>query len=231
MKITITYPESWAEIKLKDYLEYYKLIKPYEGTDEFGKKHLELAAQHFCKVPAEYLYKLPAATFNKVDEYVSKLFSDANKVSLVTTFEVENTKYGFIPNLDDMSYGEYLDLVSYTSNKDMWTFMPIIMSILYRPVVNNVGKLYTIEPYDGTKDARIELFKHVLTMDVVFGAMSFFLDLQKDLLTGILTYSVENLKGMTDIQTLAALEDSQKNGLDTIQLQSLLTRISQNLTT
>jgi hypothetical protein len=231
MKLTITYPESWAEIKLKDYLEYYKLIKPYENTDDFGKKHLELAAQYFCKVPAEYLYNLPAATFNKVDEYVSKLFSDTNKVSLITTFEVENTKYGFIPNLDDMAYGEYLDLISYTSNKDMWTFMPIIMSILYRPVVNNVGKLYTIEPYNGTKDDRIEMFKHILTMDVVFGATSFFLDLQKDLLTGILTYSVENLKGMTDIQTLAALEDSQKNGLDIIQLQSLLTKISQNLTT
>jgi hypothetical protein len=228
MKLTITYPESWTEIKLKDYLEYYKLIKPYESTDEFGRKHLELAAQYFCKVPAEYLYKLPAATFNKVDEYVSKLFSDANKVSLVTTFEVENTKYGFIPNLDDMAYGEYLDLISYTSNKDMWTFMPIIMSILYRPVVNNVGKLYTIEPYNGTKDDRIEMFKHILTMDVVFGAMSFFLDLQKDLLTGILTYSVENLKDLEEPQILAALQDSQKNGMDITQLQSLLTTISQN---
>jgi hypothetical protein len=230
MKLTITYPETWEEIKLKDYLEYYKLIKPYEGTDEFGKKHLELAAQYFCKVPVEYLYKLPAATFNKVDEYVSKLFSSINKMPLVTTFEVENTKYGFIPNLDDMAYGEYLDLISYTSSKEMWSYMPIIMSILYRPVVNNVGKLYTIEPYNGTKDARIEMFKHILTMDVIFGAISFFLDLQKDLLTGTLTYSVENLKGLTDLETLAALEDLQANGVDTIQLQSLLTRISQNLT-
>jgi hypothetical protein len=230
MKLTITYPESWADIKLKDYLEYYKLIKPYEGTDEFGKKHLELAAQYFCKVPAEYLYKLPAVTFNKVDEYVSELFSSINKMPLVTTFEVENTKYGFIPNLDDMVYGEYLDLISYTSSKEMWSYMSIIMSILYRPVVHNVGKLYAIEPYNGTKDARIEMFKHILTMDVVFGAMSFFLDLQKDLLTGTLTYSVENLKGLTDQETLAALEDLQVNGVDTIQLQSLLTRISQNLT-
>jgi len=230
MKLTITYPESWAEIKLKDYLEYYKLIKPYEGTDEFGKKHLELAAQYFCKVPAEYLYKLPAATFDKVDKYVGELFSSINKMPLVTTFEVENTKYGFIPNLDNMAYGEYLDLVSYTSSKEMWSYMPIVMSILYRPVVNNVGKLYTIESYDGTKDARIEMFKHILTMDVVFGAMSFFLDLQRDLSTGILAYSVESLKGLTDLETSLALEDLQASGTDSTQLQSLLTRISQNLT-
>jgi len=129
-----------------------------------------------------------------------------------------------------MAYGEYLDLVSYTSSKEMWSYMPIVMSILYRPVVNNVGKLYTIESYDGTKDARIEMFKHILTMDVVFGAMSFFLDLQRDLSTGILAYSVESLKGLTDLETSLALEDLQASGTDTTQLQSLLTRISQNLT-
>jgi len=230
MKLTITYPESWAEIKLKDYLEYYKLIKPYEGTDEFGKKHLELAAQYFCKVPAEYLYKLPAATFDKVDKYVGELFSSINKMPLVTTFEVENTKYGFIPNLDNMAYGEYLDLVSYTSNKDMWSYMPIIMSILYRPITQHVGKLYTIEPYDGTKDERIELFKHVLTMDVVFGATAFFLNLQRDLRTGILTYTQTLMTENKDPRILAVLEDLEKNGVDITQLQSFLTTTSQNLT-
>ncbi len=230
MKLTITYPESWAEITLPQYLEYYKYVKPYEGTEEYNNKVLQSAALHFCKVPAEYLYKLPEKTFDKVSECINTLFSNISKHPLVTTFNVENTKYGFIPNLDDMSYGEYLDLVSYTSDKNMWSHMPIVMSILYRPVINNVGKLYTIEPYNGTKDDRIEMFKHILTMDVVFGAIAFFLNLQKDLVTGILTYSIENLKNLKDPEILAALEDSQKNGTDITQLQSYLTMISQNLT-
>jgi hypothetical protein len=228
MKLTITYPESWAEITLPQYLEYYKYVKPYEGTDEYSTKALQSAALHFCKVPAEYLYKLPEKTFDKVSECITTLFDSIPEQPLVTMFTVDNTKYGFIPELDNMSYGEYLDLVSYTSNKDMWTYMPIIMSILYRPIIHNVGKSYTIESYSGTVDARIELFKHVIRMDVVFGAISFFLNLQKDLAIGILTYSIENLKSLNEPQILAALEDFQVNGMDITQLQSLLTTISRS---
>jgi hypothetical protein len=135
-----------------------------------------------------------------------------------------------MPEIDNMTYGEYLDLVSYTSSKDMWSFMPIIMSILYRPITQRVGKLYTIEPYDGTKDERIELFKHVLTMDVVFGATAFFLNLQKDLRTGILTYTQTLMTESKDPRILAALEDLEKSGVDITQLRSFLTTTSQNLT-
>jgi hypothetical protein len=60
-------------------------------------------------------------------------------------------------------------------------------------------------------------------MDVVFGAISFFLDLQIDLLNSTLLYSVETLKKSTDPQVLAVLEDLEKNGTDITQLQSLLT--------
>ena len=228
MKLTITYPESWAEITLPQYLEYYKYVKPYEGTDEFGHKSLQSAALHFCKVPAEYLYKLPEKTFDKVAKCLQGLFNDVDKKPLVREFSVDDTTYGFMPEIDNMTYGEYLDLVSYTSSKEMWSFMPIIMSILYRPITQRVGKLYTIEPYNGTKDSRIELFKHVLRMDVVFGAVAFFLNLQKDLRTGILTYTQTLMTESKDPRILAALEDLQKNGVDTTQLQSFLTTISQN---
>ena len=53
MQITITYPESWAEIKYSDYLKFYKQIKPYEQTDQYETKSLEAAAVYFCKVPTE----------------------------------------------------------------------------------------------------------------------------------------------------------------------------------
>lgn len=228
MKIKITYPESWAEISLPQYLEYYKYVKPYEGTEEFGHKSLQSAALHFCKVPAEYLYKLPEKTFDKVAKCLEHLFVDLDKKPLVREFSVDDTTYGFMPEIDNMTYGEYLDLVSYTSNKEMWSYMPIIMSILYRPIIQRVGKLYTIEPYNGTKDSRIELFKHVLTMDVVFGATAFFLNLQKELRTGILTYTQTLMKESKDPRILTALEDLQKNGVDITQLQSFLTTISQN---
>lgn len=226
MKIEVIYPESWADVKYSQYSKYYKVIKPYINTDEFEKKSVEAAALHFCNVPAEALYNLPQDVFDKIVTAISNLIS-TDKQPLVQTFEVENTKYGFIPSLDEIAYGEYLDLVNYF--KETWENIPIIMSILYRPVTKELGKQYTVESYTGTNDARIEMFKHVLTMDIVFGATAFFLDLQKDLLSGTLTYLTKSLKKMKDPKVLAALEDLQKSGVDTIQWLSLLKMMLQNL--
>lgn len=229
MKITITYPDSWADIKYSQYIQYYKAIKPYEGTDEFARVHLESAALYFYKVPADLLYKLPEATFNKISEHLKVLFDSILQTPLSNQFTVDNTTYGFIPKLDEMSYGEYLDLISY-SEKNIWDNIPLVFNILYRPIKYSLGKQYTIEPYAGTNDDRVELFKHVLTMDVVFGATAFFLNLQMDLMTGTLAYSMQILQNQTDPKILALLEDLQKSGVDITQLPSLLTMTSPSLT-
>jgi hypothetical protein len=226
MKITITYPESWADIRLSKYLEFYRQLKPYEQTETYSKKLVELGAYHFCNVNPDVLYKLPKATLDKIEETIIK-FTNTNQAPLVKTFTVDNTEYGFLPNIEEMSYGEYLDLTEYF--KKMWDYMPIIMSILYRPVVKQLGKSYTIETYNGTSEERIEFFKHILTMDVVFGAISFFLDLQKDLLIGTQIYLKDLLNKVTQngshLQTVL-----EQNGVDTIQLQFLQEMISSNLT-
>jgi hypothetical protein len=229
MKITITYPDSWAEVKLSQYLEYNRHIKPWIQSEEYAEKSVQSALLHFCKVPAEYINKLPKTVADKASIKLGELFTDINKKPLVTEFTVGDTVYGFIPSLDDMTYGEYLDLVAYTK-KDLWDNILTVMAILYRPIKQRVGKLYTIEPYSGTQEARLELFKHVLTMDVVFGAISFFLGLQKDLLTGILTYSMEEMKKIKDPKVLAALQDLNVSGADITQLQSYLTKTLQDLT-
>ncbi len=217
MKITITYPESWAQISYKDYMQYYNTVKPYDGTEQMARKNLEAGALYFCKVPAEYLYKLPNETFAKIEQTLTDLFSVSTKIPLSNQFEIFDTTYGFVPNLDNISYGEYLDLVSYTS-KDLWENIPIVMSILYRPVKLQLGKNYTIQPYTGTDNDTIEMFREKLNMEVVFGATSFFLSLYQDLLTGILHYSKKILKQKGDKKTLALLQDLEKSGLDITQL-------------
>ena len=226
-EITVKYPDSWKDITYKQYMQYYKMLKPYEGTDTYEKKNLELAALHFCDIPVELLYNLPKETFDKAVASIANLVQ-SNKQPLVKTFEVLNVKYGFVPALDEMSYGEYLDLTEYF--KDPTEYAPIIMSIVYRPITKEISNMYEIEPYSGTSDPKIELFKHVLTMDVVFGAISFFLDLQKDLMNATLTYSMQILKTMKDPKALTVLQDLQKSGVDTIQLLSLLKMMLQNLT-
>ena len=109
-----------------------------------------------------------------------KLFEQGEKMSLVKHFVVGSTKFGFIPSLDEMSYGEYLDLSTYS--KDLWPNAPTVMSILYRPVTKELDGKYEIQPYSGTNEDMETLFKSALTMDIVWGAIGFFTILSKDLL-------------------------------------------------
>jgi hypothetical protein len=227
MKITITYPESWAEIKLVDYLRFYHDVKDYVGKEDYMTEALESASHHFFKVPKDLLYQIPQATFNKISTRVFELINQSVDHPLMLSFTLGDTEYGFIPKLDEMSYGEYLDLVSYS--KDMWNNMPTILSILYRPITKRKGLEYQIKPYSGTNQDTVDMFEELITMDAVFGATSFFLGLQTDLLNATLTYSMEMLVKDQTPETLAALETLKKNGVDITQLQSFLTMTSQNL--
>lgn len=228
MSEKIKCPTSWNDIKLSQYLKFYKLVKPYEGTDEYAEKTLLNALFVFANVNADDYLNQSQTVILDLQQKISKLIGESNDIPVVKSFTLEDTEYGFIPSFDDMSYGEYLDLVSY-SQKNMWDNMPIIMSILYRPINNKSLGMYSIEPYKGTTDDQIEIFKHALSMDIVFGALSFFLRLQEDLMTGTLTYLIQTLSKMKDPAISVVLEDLQKNGAGITQLQYLQTMISQNL--
>jgi hypothetical protein len=104
------------------------------------------------------------------------------------------------------------------------------MSVLYRPIVKKLGKSYTIEKYNGTKPETIELFSKALTMDIVFGAISFFLLLQRDLVSATLTYLVSQTEMIQSKEVQAALQDLGKSGVDITQLPSLLNKTFQSLT-
>ena len=68
-----------------------------------------------------------------------------------------------------MSVGEFVDLE--TLAQDPMTNLPKIMSILYRPVIEEAGPLYKVAPAPETRmDAMNDL-----PLDVVLGALNFFL--------------------------------------------------------
>ena len=218
----------WEDIYLSEYLNFYKLVKPYIGTEEYGTKAIINAIFSFTDITDQEYLDLPEAEFTALEEQVYKLLSTTEKMPLVKSFEINGVKYGFIPALDEMTYGEYLDLVTYTK-KDLWDNIPVVMSTMYRPIVKTLGKSYTIEKYNGTNSEQVELFKEGLTMDVVFGALSFFLDLQNDLLIGTQIYLQEILTNKTPDSSQAQKVLTQ-SGVSTTQLQYLQEMISSNLT-
>ena len=96
-----------------------------------------------------------------------------DKHPLVKRLSFRGKEYGFIPNLEEMSFGEYIDLDSYLS--DMQSLHKTI-GVLYRPITIEKGDLYEIEPYNGT-DGYSDF-----PLDVALGATLFFYRLSNRLL-------------------------------------------------
>ena len=225
MKLEITVPESWEEIRVSQYTQYLKALKPYEGVEEYAKIKIDKAMSHFCNISSETIAKLPMENYNGIAGYIHELFQQGQQLPLVKNFVIGDTKYGFMPSMDSMTYGEYLDLSTYS--KDMWDNIATIMAILYRPIVKEDKEGYAIQEYSGTNENVVELFSHALTMDIVWGAIGFFTLLQKDLLRGMMAYSMKILeKTKTNSQVLETLT---QNGVDISALQSSQEMISQSL--
>lgn len=116
---------------------------------------------------------------------MSKLDVDL-KQSLIQRFEYNGKEWGFIPNLDEITIAEYIDLDNYFRDGEQ---LHRIASILYRPIVKKMGKTYMIEKYEGTDKYSSEL--EGLEYSVISSAMVFFCNLEMELLRALDTYTAK----------------------------------------
>jgi hypothetical protein len=93
---------------------------------------------------------------------------------LVTQFKMKGKQYGFIPKLEDMTFGEYIDLDTFMGD---WDNMHRAMNVLYRPVTDQYGDKYAIEEYQVDS---VEQMKG-MPMNAVLGSILFFYNLGMDL--------------------------------------------------
>jgi hypothetical protein len=181
--ITITTPDSWKDISLKQYLSLQLDLENYkddiDAQDAFVLNKL-------CNLTAEEIQALPIDTYGRIKD---KLHGFMNKVDLPLKrfVKIGDVEYGFEPNLSKMTYGAYADITKYetlTIDKN-WAK---IMSILYRPIeTKKKNETYTIKPYDGIIDEAKWL---EVSMDVHFGCLFFFVNLLMDLLNFTLNSTI-----------------------------------------
>ena len=168
MKVKINVPNDLSEIKLWQYQKFLKIQK--ENTDEhfIAAKMIEI----FCHIESKEVFRMKARDIAKITNIIADVFQ--HKPKLKNRIKLNNVEYGFIPNLDDMSLGEYIDLDTYISK---WDEMEKAMAVLYRPVTQAYQDRYNIQEYTA-KDS--EKYKDI-TLDVVFGSIIFFYHLGIDL--------------------------------------------------
>jgi len=185
-EITLTVPTDWSSVSLKKYLTLQKDMKNYVDDEE---AQTALMLSHLCGLDAEYINSLSIEDYNQVRTALEG-FINNTEYPLQKIIKIDGKEYGFEPNLSQMAYGAYVDVSKFgqLTIDDNW---PKIMSILYRPIVDKKGDMYTIETYKGNIDDKLFLS---VNMDVQFGALFFFVNLLMDLLNATLkSLKVEGL--------------------------------------
>ncbi len=172
MKLKLSIPETLNEIPLESYQRY---LSHEEKTDE-------TILDCFFGIRNKDLFEIKKADADYLVQKINKLF-DNPPSDLITTFKMNGIEFGFIPKLDDITYGENIDISGYINKPETYHQA---MAVLYRPIVKKQFGKYLIEPYEGS-DKFSELFKKA-PVSVFWSAQVFFYDLTNDLLSYIHRY-------------------------------------------
>ena len=168
MNARLNIPNRLSEITLRKYQKFVKL-----NTEDADERFLQIKMiEIFCEVSHENVLKIKFADADRVTAVLGDMFTQ--KPKLVTQFNLNGIQYGFIPELDDISFGEYIDLDTYLGD---WENIHTAMNVLYRPIKKNKGNRYTIEEYNvDNKDNLLDM-----PLDAVISSVFFFYHLGKDL--------------------------------------------------
>ena len=218
-KIELEVPSSLEAITLGQYQRYLKVADKNKGeeyNDFLNKKLVEI----FCNVDLNEVEQIPFVEFEKVLVIIQEAFE--KKWGLTKRFKLLDVDMGFIPKLDDMSLGEYVDVESSIGD---WQDMHKAMAVLFRPVNFSQKDKYTIAPYSPSEEVK-ELMKE-MPLSVVMGAVVFFYNLGIELSKASLNFLEMEVKRAKTSHLKEALE---QNGVGISQFMDSLKETSQSLT-
>lgn len=200
MEIKISVPTTLGDITLDQYKRYEKILianQEAENSERFiNLKMVEI----FCGITYKQASAMKLVDYQRIVEQVYNVLQETPK--LVTRFKMGDTEFGFIPNLEEMTFGEYIDLDTYIH--DM-TQVEKAMAVLYRPIKQKFKDSYLIDEYKGDlfHDAMLNM-----PMDAVVSSILFFYHLGIDLSNVMMN----SLEGKQAVQQ-AELQDLAKSGV------------------
>jgi len=163
-KVTVKLPENARELTIEQYQKFLKV----KGDETFTTlKALEI----FANIPLKVAYAMRADDILDISNHILSIVGGNHPLTRRLSFR--GKEYGFVPNLEEMSFGEYIDLDTYLSDMDN---LHKTVGVLYRPITISKGDYYEVEPYTGT-DGYSDF-----PLDVALGATLFFYRLSNKLL-------------------------------------------------
>ena len=212
MKIEINVPTSLNEVTLGQYQKYLKIAENNPEGNFLDAKMIEI----FCGIPLSDSYKLKMSSATAIVDIITELLNQTPKHT--ERFEMNGIQYGFIPDLDEMSLGEYIDM---DNNVSSWEKMHVAMNVLYRPTkISKVGK-YNIEEYDVKNPEKMK----DMPLGAAIGSVFFFLNLGMELSK----HTIHSSSNQAEMEAIQEQLTSEQSGVGINQFMGSLTEILQNL--
>ena len=176
---------SWKEVTLEKWL---KLIDFETGTKT--EEATETIAA-LSNIPKQLVKELALSDVAVVMNRVSEL-QQKQDTKLKRIIKINGIEYGFHPDLDSISLGEYADIEQFIKN-GIEKNLPELMAVLYRPIKEKKNDIYIIDAYNGDIRLRTEEMKQ-MSAEQVQSALVFFYTLGKELSEILPLYLMEQLK-------------------------------------
>ncbi len=194
MKLSLNVPTELNELTLGQYQKFIKVQKDNGDGIFVAQKMIEI----FCGIDLKDTFKVKINDINEIVTILNDLLEI--KPELINRFKLNDTEYGFIPVLEDISLGEYIDIETYMQS---WDDMHKAMSVLYRPIKQKHKDKYNIIEYEALET---DVMKD-MPLDVVFSSVVFFYNLGIELSSNMMDYLTDQeLSNLTADQT-SSLKD------------------------
>jgi hypothetical protein len=176
-------PEDISDITIRHYIA---LMDVDDELDDMTK--IKRKIEIFTGLTPEQLKNVSKKDFDEMNLQIDTAMNQESEFT--NTFVLNDIEFGFIPNLDKITAGEWGDLNRYNTDTET---LHRLMSILFRPITktDKFGN-YKIESYKGT-DAYAEIMLDA-PLNILNGALVFFCNLAIELQNSIKAYSLEVLK-------------------------------------
>ena len=180
-QVKLIIPDKWSDITISTYQQYVKIQEAKGSEKNKVLKSLALLCDTTTAVVKKMAYKDLLEIMGIIKTMVD---TEPDKQEFRKVFMFNKEEYGFVPNLSNITTGEYIDLETYC--KEPIENLHIIMSILYRKITFKRNERYAIENYN-PDEFKEELFKDC-PMDIALNSLGFFLTLGSVLATTSVRY-------------------------------------------
>lgn len=192
MKIKI--PENISEINLLQYQRYHELQQREDlNPHDFNVRKIQI----FTGLNPTQVKMIDSKDYAEILSLIDIALDKEHGFN--PFFTMGDIEFGFIPNLDKITAGEYIDITKYQT--DIQEYHKL-MAVLFRPIKKkDVFNNYELIPYKGTEQYS-EIMK-LMPLSAVTGSLVFFSSLVNELMSYTQKYfKVEQPKENKQMNTL-----------------------------